>query len=73
MTTEETTYYLVISHKCLKLTGKYVLSVQIISKNYGISPMNKQVKQWPELVHSTLYKLLLQTEVPGPGLLVRNR
>ena len=27
------TYYLVLSHKCIKLTGKYVISAQIISKN----------------------------------------
>ena len=33
MTTEDMTHYLVISHKYLILTGKYVLSVQIISKN----------------------------------------
>ena len=33
MTREDMTYYLVKSPKCLKLTGKYVLSIQIISKN----------------------------------------
>ena len=32
-TTEVMTYYFVISPKYLKLTGNYVLSVQIISKN----------------------------------------
>ena len=37
MTTEDMTYYLVISHKYLKLTGKYVLSVEIISENMFIS------------------------------------
>ena len=30
MTTEDMTYYLVISHKFLKPTGKYALSVQKI-------------------------------------------
>ena len=33
MTTEDMTYNLVISRKCLKLTRQYVLSIQIISKN----------------------------------------
>ena len=33
MTTEDMTYHLVTSHKCLNLTGRYVLSVWIISKN----------------------------------------
>ena len=33
MITDDMTYYLVISHKCIKLTGKYVMSVRIISKN----------------------------------------
>ena len=51
------TYYMVIdlSHNCLKLTGKYVLSVQIISKN---------------IIHAKLYKTYLhqlgQSKVPLP-------
>ena len=34
-----------ISHKCLKLTGKYVLSAQIISKNIFIAKLYKTCLQ----------------------------
>ena len=36
---------MVISHKCLKLTGKYVLSAQIIPKNIFIAKLYKTYLQ----------------------------
>ena len=65
MITDDMTYYLVISHKCIKLTGKYVMSVRIISKNIIYF-----AKLYKTYLHEVNYNrkgqfLVLQVQLPS--------